>query len=67
MTAKKQAAVKLTRAETLLYMLADALFSLDPGETVGRARARILGGATVEELAELAGIVDEKRKLYTVD
>jgi hypothetical protein len=64
---KGQKIIKLTRAETLYCMLADALFSLDPGETVGRARARILGSATVEELAQVAGLVEEKRKLYTVD
>ena len=59
--------LKITRAETLYYMLADAMFALDPGETVGRARQRILANATVEELAEVAALVDEKRKLYTVD
>lgn len=61
---EKKPIIKLTRAETLYYMLADAMFSLDPGETIGRARSRILSGAQDEELAELAGIVNEKRKLY---
>ena len=59
--------LKITRAETLYYMLADAMFALDPGEAIGRARQRILANATVEELAEVAALVDEKRKLYTVD
>ena len=59
--------IKLSRAELLFAMLADALFSLEPNEPVGRARARILGSATIEELAELAQLINESRKLYTVD
>jgi hypothetical protein len=66
--AKQEAGiVKLSRAETIYSKLADALFSLDPAETVGRARARILGSATVEELAAVAALVEEKRALYAVD
>lgn len=57
-------ASKQTQAEILYMLLADALYSCDPAESVKQAKDRVLRGVNREDLAALDALVMERRKLY---
>lgn len=55
---------KQSQAEILYMLLADALYSCDPTESVKQAKDRVLRGVNREDMAALESLIVERRKLY---